>query len=223
MISPSSLTPAIPRMKAPPPIASVLAHVTILDPGGEFLGYNLPFAAENPEVYQQAYGARAKDVVDLFRTNHRALDYRGTAELLFQLMTQNDDGIDLDEPLPQLLLDIQGNRHWGTSKLRDILGARIKHQPIRNGIGAALDMTQLSPEQAYELIKKGKPNQPKVKRKNAPKGSKDLAPLRRQAESVRPAGLLCELVNRWRLRAAAGRAGSRTPTPYSSSPTTDQG
>ena len=66
--------------------------------GSNFLGYVMQFKAD-PIYYAFAYGVKARDVVDLFSTYHRRLDYISTVKSILTVMT-GDPEIGLAKPLP---------------------------------------------------------------------------------------------------------------------------
>mgnify|MGYP000386143724 CR=1 FL=1 len=56
--------------------------------GDHFLGYIMQFRAD-PVYYALAYGVKARDVVDLFSTYHRQLDYISTVKSILQVMSED--------------------------------------------------------------------------------------------------------------------------------------
>jgi hypothetical protein len=169
--------------------------------GDYITGYRLPFKAAS-YVYEHAYGVKARDVVDLFTTYHRYMDYKSTAESLISIMSRADESVGLDKTLPDSMMQKQGNRSWAGRTLGEILRSRATGQKAGSG-GANLDFAtgNFTQTQAFNLIKQGNPNK-KPRRGLA-------ADPKARADAVRPNGLLVELYNAWRLSAAAQEADLR--------------
>ena len=68
----------------------------INDRRGAMLTYVLPFKADEI-YYAETYGVRARDVVDLYSTYYRYMDYKHTAQALLKVMMDSDPEVDLDK------------------------------------------------------------------------------------------------------------------------------
>ena len=174
---------------------------------GEFVGYVLPFKADDPLYYQFAYGVKARDVVDLFSVYYRQLNFKKTVQSILTVMKDADKGFNYDLPLPDSISSIEGNvpnrvGAWSGKTVREILGARAggkKPGNVRNkNREQYFDFTDMTEDQAFRLLQQGAPGaKPRIGKEADPKA---------RAEAVRPAGLLIEMFRAWQSSGAAERA-----------------
>ena len=171
----------------------------INDRRGRMLTYVLPFKADEI-YYAETYGVRARDVVDLYSTYHRHMDYKHTAQALLQVMTESDPEVGLDKTLPDSFMSrAQGKpkRQWAGRTLGEVLRMHVSRKGAKRST-KPLEFDGITEEQAFVLISGGKPA-----RKPA-EGSR--ADIQAQARAVRPNGLLVELYQAWTSSAAAAKA-----------------
>ena len=163
-----------------------------------FLGYMMPFR-DDPALFQAAYGVKAKGVVDLFKINHRFLDYPSTVRAIVQVMSDADESIGLDKELPDSIMQVAGKRDWDGRTLGTILKSRAVGKKAGQG-GQNVNLKQgLTKRHAFQLIKQGKPSG--------------------RGLGVRPDGIMIEIFNAWRRHKPRV---SKTSTLCSSSPTTER-
>ena len=158
---------------------------SIQDEHGTQIGYVLPYSGD-PINYVIAYGVQASDVVDLFRTYHRQIDYRYTVKSILRVMHNADPEFRLDKVLPKHALDAK-KIEWEGRTLRKIL---IKATQPKAGRKPNLD--RLTKKQAFTLIRGGRPTESGT------------------AEKIRPGGTLVKMFQSWRNGPAARSAGLRS-------------
>ena len=166
---------------------------------GKRVSFVLPFKAD-PIVYQFAYGVKARDVVDLFNTYHRGVDYVHTVKALLEVMTSSDESLQLDSQLPPTVQRAEKRevrRDWRGRTLRGILQSGVvgRKDPQK---ATHIDIDNLTQKQAFKLIGGGKPGV-RPKKKEAPNPKE-------RASKVRPRGILVDMYEAWRVSAAGRRA-----------------
>ena len=122
------------------------------------LTYVLPFKADEI-YYAETYGVRARDVVDLYSTYHRHMDYKHTAQALLQVMTESDPEVGLNKTLPDSFMRLsQGKpkRQWDGRTLGEVLRMHVSRDGGRRST-KPLEFDSITEEQAFVLIGGGNP------------------------------------------------------------------